>query len=112
MKLVIDITEGYYKATKEIPYLNSTTDMLLIKYGTPLEEVFKDIKAEIESCKGTFFLNEDGSYSPYMSGTLDAVLEIIDKHISRKEQEISERNLKMWKEIFAEEKRRESEDKE
>ena len=59
----------------------------MIANGTPLEKVFDDIKAEIESCKGKFFRNEDGTYSPYMSGTLDRVLEIIDSHIGGKERE-------------------------
>lgn len=36
MQIVIDIPEEYYKAIKEIPNEQSTTDMLIIKNGTPL----------------------------------------------------------------------------
>ena len=47
--------------------------------------VIEDIKAEIASCRGKFYRNEDNTYSPYMDGTLDRVLEIIDRHIIGKE---------------------------
>lgn len=36
MKLVVDIPEDYYKVIKEIPVEQSTADMLIIRYGTPL----------------------------------------------------------------------------
>lgn len=36
MQIVIDIDENYYKAIKEIPVEQSTTDMLIIRNGTPL----------------------------------------------------------------------------
>ena len=36
MKIVIDIPEEYYEAIKEISDSQSTTDMLIIKNGTPL----------------------------------------------------------------------------
>lgn len=36
MKTVIDIPEEYYKAIMEIPINQSTTEMLIIKNGTPL----------------------------------------------------------------------------
>lgn len=36
MQIVINISEDYYKAIKEIPVEQSTADMLIIKNGTPL----------------------------------------------------------------------------
>ena len=45
------------------------------------KSVIDDIKAEIESCKGKFYQNEDNTCSPYMEGTLNEVIKIIDKHI-------------------------------
>ena len=36
MQIVIDIPEDYYKAIKEIPVEQSTADMIIIRYGTPL----------------------------------------------------------------------------
>jgi len=36
MQIVIDIPEDYYKVIKEIPAEYSTTDMLIIRNGTPL----------------------------------------------------------------------------
>lgn len=36
MRIVIDISEDYYKAIKEIPVEQSTTDMMIIRNGTPL----------------------------------------------------------------------------
>ena len=38
MKLLIEISEEYYKAIIEIPNHQCTADMLLIKYGTLLPE--------------------------------------------------------------------------
>ena len=49
--------------------------------------VIEDIKTEIESCRGKFFQNEDDTVSPFMDGTLNHVLTIIDKHITKKEKE-------------------------
>lgn len=49
------------------------------------EKKIEDIKSEIKNCKNKFFKNEDGTLSPYMNGTIDRVLEIIDKRISDKE---------------------------
>lgn len=43
MQIVIDITEEYYKILHKIPDAYSTTDMLLIKYGTPLPEHHSDL---------------------------------------------------------------------
>lgn len=36
MQIVIDIPEEYYKVIMKIPVNQSTADMLIIKYGTPL----------------------------------------------------------------------------
>lgn len=36
MKLVVDIPEDYYNVIKEIPVEQSTADMLIIRFGTPL----------------------------------------------------------------------------
>lgn len=36
VELVIKIPEEYYKAIKEIPVEQSSIDMLIIRYGTPL----------------------------------------------------------------------------
>ena len=48
--------------------------------------IIEDIKAEIQSCRRKFYRNDDNTYSPYMEGTLNEVIKIIDKHISRKEE--------------------------
>ena len=45
--------------------------------------VIEDIKQEIESCRGKFYKNDDNTLSTYMNGTLDRVLEIIDRHTRR-----------------------------
>lgn len=87
MKLVIDIQEEDYTFFKEIVADGITNPLkICIANGTPLEEVLGEIKWDIESCREKFFWNEDGTYSPYMSGTLDRVLEIIDEHIGGKEK--------------------------
>lgn len=39
IELVIKIPEEYYKAIMKIPANQSTADMLIIKNGTPLEEI-------------------------------------------------------------------------
>lgn len=43
MQIVIDIPKEYYKAIMEIPVNQSTADMLIIKYGTPLPEHHSDL---------------------------------------------------------------------
>jgi len=48
MQIVIDIPEEYYNAIKEISDENSTADMLLIKYGTPLPKGHGKLKDETE----------------------------------------------------------------
>ena len=76
MKLIIDIPEEYLKTIKAIPDETSSLDMLLIKYGTPFDSVIEDIKAEIEAL-------ETYEYDDFIR--MRAVLDIIDKHISGKE---------------------------
>ena len=39
------------------------------------------IKSEIASCRGKYFKNDDGTISPYMNGTMNSVLQIINKYI-------------------------------
>ena len=76
MKLIINIPEEYLKTIKAIPDETSSLDMLLIKYGTPFDSVIEDIKAKIADMDGDingFYVHKDD------------VLEIIDKHISGKE---------------------------
>ena len=51
MKIVIDVPEEYYNDIKSISDETSTSDVLLIKYATPLSEVLEDIKAEMEKLK-------------------------------------------------------------
>ena len=54
----------------------------IVKSGDYIpKSVIEDIKAEIEFCHGKCYKNEDNTYSFYMNGTLDRVLEIIDRHI-------------------------------
>ncbi len=43
MKLVIDIPEDYYNAIKKLSDFRCTTDMLIIKYGTPLSKGHGDL---------------------------------------------------------------------
>ena len=61
-------------------FMNMITNSPTVN-AVPLS-VIEDIKAEIEMCRGKWFRNDDGTASPYMNGTMDAVLSIIDKHIS------------------------------
>lgn len=51
MKYIIELPEDYYKAIKEIPIKQSTTDMLIIRNGTPLSEELENAKREIEEIK-------------------------------------------------------------
>lgn len=48
MQIVIKIPEDYYKAIKEIPVEQSTADMLIIRYGTPLPKGHGRLKDENE----------------------------------------------------------------
>ena len=43
IELVIKIPEEYYKAIIEIPVKQSTADMLIIRYGTPLPKGHGDL---------------------------------------------------------------------
>ena len=59
MKLVVDIPEEYYKAIKEIPVEQSTADMLIMRYGTPLPKghgrlVDYDEMKKIANCYGEY----------------------------------------------------------
>lgn len=80
MKLVIEVSDIAYEAImyeKE----NTPKDMdsfeLLIALATPLEEVLEDIKAEIDT-----YLQAEEFGSEYRND----VAQIIDKHISGKDQ--------------------------
>ena len=83
MKLVIEIDEETYKKCK---WKNNGVVGLewwerAIANGTPLEKVLEDIKAEIDGLPS--YLTEDGRRMVRKY----RVLEIIDSHISGKEQE-------------------------
>ena len=81
MKLIIDIPEERYKDIKRIAsvQLEMRTDTAeqIIANGTPFDSVIEDIKAEKRNAI-------DYPYWEYVRG-LATALEIIDKHISRKE---------------------------
>lgn len=50
-----------------------------------LKTAIGKIKAEIESCRNMYFKNHDGTISPYMNGTIDSILQIINKRIAESE---------------------------
>ena len=54
----------------------------LMSKGMIPDSIIGNIKEDIESCRGKFYRNEDNTCSPYMEGTLNEVIKIIDKHIS------------------------------
>ena len=83
MKLIIDIPEERYKDIKRIASvqleMRIDTAEQIIANGTPFDSVIEDIITEIKAIQ-----QEDIE----CDGTSDMgmVLDIIDKHISRKEQ--------------------------
>ena len=85
MKLIIDIPEENLRVLNKLGPHTLGVYQLAIYNGIPLEKELKKIKTEIESCKGLFYMNDDNTCSPYMNGTLNAVLKIIDKHIKENE---------------------------
>lgn len=80
MKYIIEFPEDYYKAIKEIPIKQSTTDMLIIRNGTPLSEELEKIKKEVEEEKIDIDLNI-GQERLY-NNAINDVMQIIDNHIS------------------------------
>lgn len=81
MKLIIDISENLYKATVNGLEADEIWDLrLAVKNGTPLD----DVKAEINKN----IINEytgQNEYEIALSDGLELALQIIDKHISGKE---------------------------
>ena len=75
MKLVIDISESYYEECKQQAKGHIGTCTTIAK-GVPIAEVIEDIKKEIKDQ-----MDDDD----YFCG-LSLALQIIDKHISGKEQ--------------------------
>ena len=70
-----------------------------IDCGVVWEERIDAIKAEAEKAKEQVYDAPQDVYEPdfYVREGIDFVLELIDKHCGG---EISERNMKMWEEIF------------
>lgn len=92
MQIVIDIPEEEYQEiiddAKHSPRNLSNYEWLIAK-GTPLEEVFEDIKGEIEKqIKRDFLYAENEQhFVPCHYGTangLQVAMRIIDSHISGK----------------------------
>ena len=71
IELVVKIPEDYYKVIKEIPVEQSTADMLIIRFGTPLpkghgrlgdlDAVMDDINRSIEAMTNIGIM-VDGEY--------------------------------------------------
>ena len=84
MKLVIELTDKMHQAVKDGTWCGNELWYNALKNATPLEKVLEGIKAKIEAkAKEHRFYMDSGH--PY-DGLYEA-LEIIDKHISGKEQE-------------------------
>lgn len=85
-KIVIDIPEEDYQEVLRDDYSGTPFEnrvFSVIKNGTPFEKVIKDIKAEIRVLPKTYpFVNHIDTYVKE-----DDVINIIDKHISGKDQE-------------------------
>ena len=79
MKIVIEIPEETYKECQGDIYFHDTGGDLFdaVKNGTSLPKIFEDIKAEIKELYA--YDCKEGAYY------LDKAIEIIDKHISKKE---------------------------
>lgn len=78
MKIVIDLPEEYSKHYKRI-YADSDGWTYDAGKGVPLSEVIEDIKSEIAWHK------DDKISHAEVNEMIDVVLEIIDRHISGKE---------------------------
>ena len=85
MQIVIDIPDKKWELIQDNQYCGIIDDLLYqnIKNGTPFKEVFEDIKAEIETDLSMFCFDDWGNEN----GSWTAIKEIIDNHISGKEQE-------------------------
>ena len=88
MKIVIDIPKTAYEQIIEAGELDYLEVITAIENGTPLSEVLNGIKSEIENeidknLKEPQYQHED---EDWMNGLIMAE-DIIDKHISRKENE-------------------------
>ena len=79
MKLIIDIPDNEYHQICELRLHNRTFYDDAIRNGTPLDKVVEDIKREIE--------HTHYHYVGVPILKVSEVLNIIDKHISGKEQE-------------------------
>ena len=90
MKLIIDIPEErlewikVHKGLTDFPTTLTLYDK--VRYGTPLEKVFEDIKEEIrmvmDMYKGCEYIGDKARRDEFWH-----VLEIIEKHTSGKEPE-------------------------
>ena len=83
MEIVIDIPEGFYEEIKRFGCVSVIHSAVI--NGTPLEKVLEDIKTEIDT-KRIRKNPKNDFIDGYNLAIFDA-LEIIDKHISGKEQE-------------------------
>ncbi len=85
MQIVIDIPEERYKHIQEEQWLpNRLLIEKAITNGTPLDKIIEDIKAEIEKAMEDFYYDE---HDFGVRAGFRFALEIIDNHISGKEQE-------------------------
>ena len=84
MKLVIDISEQYFKECKNKSKtgIGSYTH---IANGTPLEKVLEDIKGEIEKIQ--YRIDDSATLSTRDVVNIEDAIDIIDKHIGGKEKE-------------------------
>ena len=127
MKLVIDIDEKTYNEimddAKNTPR-NLSHYERIIANGTPLPKghgrlIDKDhMIARLEAASKFYGgENADAFDERFSHGLKEAAIKVAEEPTiieadKVESQEISDRNLKMWEEIFAEERRRESEDRE
>ena len=89
MQIVIDIPEEIYDYIHNehvaMRVCDSHQVASAIANATPLEKVLEDIKADIEE-RRTFFLQGIDDGDDNIAFGLELALDIIDKHISEKEQ--------------------------
>ena len=81
MKLIIDIPEEVYDFTmgaKTARFYNTEYYVNLILKGTPLEEEFEKISAEIIACTQ----QEEGTVPDCINYGIKLSTEIVEKHIS------------------------------
>ena len=84
MKLIIDIPEEEYERIKDIPNDYKLLIHKAVTNGTPFDSVIEDIKDEIKELR--YSLEETTCYHDEAEA-LEIALEIIDNHISGKENE-------------------------